>query len=64
VAVTAYVNWCREDHRLVNPGSTFPSSAEAAQAIADMVARVRRTTADVPGAPSFKTYDQIGVQVP
>jgi hypothetical protein len=64
MATTVFANWCREDHKMVNPGQTYPSSAEAAQAVADLVARVRRTTADVPGAPSFKTYDQVAVTVP
>jgi hypothetical protein len=61
---TAYVNWVREDHRLLNAGQTYPSSAEAAQAVADMVARVHRTTADGQGSLAAKTYDQIAVQVP
>jgi hypothetical protein len=61
---TVYINWIREDHRILQPGHTFPSSAEAAQAVADMVARVRRTTDSGPGSLASKTIDQVAVQVP
>jgi kynureninase len=61
---TAYINWIREDHRILNPGHTFPSAAEAAQAVADMVARVRRTTDSGPGSLASKTYDHVAVTVP